>query len=214
MSGTLITTFQTWLPHQVSNSADDLIAHLLATGQLVDRELVDRELVDRDQADRDQADRDQVDRDQVDREWDNCHCLRHIPVDFGVAPWQVIAKITAIQPDRVLCCGMAESRSVLSIESNGYFQSDYCFTTVDLMSLMAVTKTTIISHNAGRFVCNHLYYQVLRYLAATNSPIPCLFIHVPLLNEDNRPAIAADFVAIIKTLCPDKPLGRKPSSYP
>jgi pyroglutamyl-peptidase len=166
----LITTFQTWLSHQASNSSDDLIAYLLQTGQL-----------------------------PID-----CHCLRHVPVDFNVASRQVIAKIAELQPRLVLCCGMAESRTQLSIEGNGYFQSDYRFTSVPLVQIITQTQNTVISQDAGRFVCNHLYYQVLRHLsngdrAGTNPSIPCLFIHVPPLNESNRAAIAADFLTILKS---------------
>jgi pyroglutamyl-peptidase len=166
----LITTFQTWLPHQASNSADDLIAYLDQTEQL-----------------------------PID-----CHCLRHVPVDFNVAPRQVIAKIAELRPRLVLCCGMAESRSQLSIEGNGYFQSDYCFTSVPLKQIVAQTQNTVISQDAGRFVCNHLYYQVLRHLASagdagTNSPIPSLFIHVPLLDQSNIAAIAADFLTVLNS---------------
>jgi pyroglutamyl-peptidase len=170
----LITTFQTWLSHQVSNSSDDLIVYLQQTGQL-----------------------------PID-----CHCLRHVPVDFNVAPRQVIAKIAELRPRLVLCCGMAESRTQLSIEGNGYFQSDYRFTLVPLDQIVAQTQNTVVSQDAGRFVCNHLYYEVLRHLSASNglnlnrtgtkSPTPCLFVHVPPLDESNIAAIAVDFLTILK----------------
>jgi pyroglutamyl-peptidase len=160
MPTTLITTFQTWLPHQVSNSSDDLVAHLLAT----------------------------------DRVPPDCHLLRHVPVDFHVAPRQVLARIAELQPQRVVCCGMAETRSTLSVESNGVFQSDRRFTSVDLAQLLEPTTETVISHDAGRFVCNYLYYQVLRYWPA----LPTIFVHVPLFTDDTAKAIANDFLALLR----------------
>jgi pyroglutamyl-peptidase len=164
MPTTLITTFQTWLPHQVSNSSDDLIAHLLKT----------------------------------DRVPSNCHLLRHIPVDFHVAPAMVLARIAELQPQRVVCCGMAEGRSRLSVESNGQFQSDRRFTTVDLPQLLQPTTDTVISHDAGRFVCNYLYYQVLRQLQAQSQLIPAIFVHVPLFTIASAEAIANDFLALLR----------------
>jgi pyroglutamyl-peptidase len=162
----LLTSFQTWLPHQSSNSSDDLIDYL------------DR-------------------RSTLSIE---THLLRRIPVDFHIASRQVISKIQEIQPELILCCGMAEPRSKLSIESNGRFQSHLYFTSINLDALIDCTAATVISHNAGRFVCNYLYYQVLRYLDTHQSPAQCLFIHVPLLNSDNLPVVADDFLAILKQL--------------
>jgi pyroglutamyl-peptidase len=161
MPTTLITTFQTWLPHQVSNSSDDLIAYLL----------------------------------KADRVPPDCHLLRHVTVDFHVAPRQVLAKIAELQPQRVVCCGMAETRSQLSVESNARWQSDWRFTSVNLHQLRRSTIDTVVSHDAGRFVCNYLYYQVLRELPG----LPTIFVHVPLLTDDRMEPIATDFLTILRS---------------
>jgi pyroglutamyl-peptidase len=160
----LITTFQTWLTHHISNSADDLVALVEAQLPL------------------------------------NCDCLRQLPVNFHAAPRSVLAKIAELQPDVVVCCGMAESRSQLSIESNGRWQSDLQFTTVDLATLCRVTQDTIISHDAGGFVCNYLYYQILRQWQAAAPDRQALFVHVPLLNAQNQAAIVTDFCAILSAI--------------
>ncbi len=160
MATTLITTFQTWLPHQVSNSADDLIAHLLKTDRLPS----------------------------------DCQLLRHVPVDFQVAPAMVLARIAAQPPQRVVCCGMAELRSRLSVESNARWQSDWRFTSVNLHQLLKPTIETVVSHDAGRFVCNYLYYQVLRTMPA----LPTIFVHVPLFTDNRVEAIATDFLTLLR----------------
>ncbi|MBE9030264.1 peptidase C15 [filamentous cyanobacterium LEGE 11480] len=162
----LITTFQTWLEHQSSNSSDDLVLDLNDTQQLPQ----------------------------------NCHILRQVPVDFHQAPVVVIKQIVELQPDWVVCCGMAESRSRLSIESNGRWQSDLQFATIDLDNLLYHATETVISHDAGGFVCNYLYYQVLRYLHQHRPQTSAIFVHVPVLNDDNRAVIAQDFLAILKSL--------------
>ncbi len=173
MTRTLITTFQTWLPHHSSNSSDDLVSHWSTIATLP-------------------AD---------------THLLRHIPVDFHIAVRQVIAQIAQIQPELILCCGMAEHRSQLCVESNGRWQSDLAFTAIDLEAVIGCTTATVISHNAGRFVCNYLYYQVLRYLEAQRPnqlAAQCLFIHVPLLDQVNLSIVAADFAAIVEHLVADR----------
>jgi pyroglutamyl-peptidase len=166
MSRMLLTTFQTWLPHQQSNSSDDLIGYLDAIAALPP----------------------------------DTHLLRHVPVNFQLAPQMVLGKVREIRPDVILCCGMAEPRSRLSVESNGQFQSDLCFTPIDLDALISCTTDTFISHNAGKFVCNYLYYQVLRHLERERSTAKCLFVHVPLLDESNKLTVAEDFVAILRCL--------------
>ena len=37
-----------------------------------------------------------------------------------------------------------------------------------------------MSRNAGAFVCNHLYFGALQYLADKRSPIPAVFVHLPV----------------------------------
>ncbi|MBD1823256.1 peptidase C15 [Cyanobacteria bacterium FACHB-DQ100] len=129
----------------------------------------------------------------------NCHFLRQLPVDFELAPKQTIAKINEIQPDVTICCGMAESRQCLSLESNGKFQSEILRSRLDLKHLMESTIATEISHDAGNFVCNYLYYCVLKHLESLNRH--CIFIHVPVLTTENTEIIVQDFLNILDRIC-------------
>ncbi|BAU11277.1 peptidase C15 pyroglutamyl peptidase I [Leptolyngbya sp. NIES-3755] len=88
---------------------------------------------------------------------------------------------------------MAESRQKLSLESNGKFQSEILRSGFDLNQLMESTTTTEISHDAGNFVCNYLYYQVLKHCDQQ-----CLFVHVPVLTSENQAAIVQDFLSILE----------------
>lgn len=198
----LLTSFQTWLPHQNSNSSDDLLEKIA----------------------------------QLDSFSASLTFLRQLPVDVSQASSQVIAKIEELQPNGIICCGMAERRPQLTVEScatRGYTSYrirlySYCMslcrhlrlkglqiflqnllitsnlsdsilikTSVDLEELLAETQNTQISHEAGKFVCEGLYYAVLKYLRQHNSNIPCIFVHVPVLTPDNSPDIVADFQVII-----------------
>ena len=148
----LLTSFQTWLPHQKSNSSDDLLA--------VIEKLNYQELF-------------------------SLFFIRKLPVNIELASDLVISKIQAIQPDVIICCGMAEKREKLTIESNASCQAECLYTSIDLFELTKNLEVTKISYDAGKFVCEGLYYQVLKYIQSQNKNILCIFVHVPLLKNSN-----------------------------
>lgn len=160
---------------------------------------------------------------------DTHHLLRQIPVDFELAPAHVIAKIQAVQPAIVVCCGMAEDREQLHVETQAISENGILRTTIDCTALIADLQRTVLSQDAGRFVCNHLYYQVLHYLRTTTPPLPpadhpqstaadhapqstnganlpvrgtshCIFVHVPILLPNNQDQIVSDFLTILHRL--------------
>lgn len=130
--------------------------------------------------------------------------LRHLPVDFGAAPQQVRDAIAQDPPTGVLCCGMAEGRSRLSLERLGRDEDDRTWSTpLDLEHLSAGLCHTEISEDAGTFVCNALYADLLRGTEQGELPaVPVLFVHVPVLTAagDGSEAIAADFARLIQRL--------------
>lgn len=199
----LLTSFQTWLPDQSSNSSDDLLAEIA----------------------------------QLDAFSNSLTFLRQLPVDVAQASSLAISKIAELQPDGIICCGMAQSRQKLTVEycaTCGYTSYrvrlySYCLsicralglrqlhkflqvsfakskqpasilikTSVNLDKLVASLANTDISHDAGKFVCEGLYYQILKYLQEHNREIPCIFVHVPVLTSDNLLDILTDFMAIIE----------------
>ncbi|HEY9767853.1 MAG TPA: peptidase C15 [Coleofasciculaceae cyanobacterium] len=161
----LLTSFQTWLPHQSSNSADDLL-------KIIQKQPVYFNL---------------------------CYFLRKLPVNTELAAQQVIKSIKIKNPQGIICCGMAESRDKLTLESNAMCGEDCLVTNVKLDKLIACLNNTKISHHAGNFVCEGLYYQVLKYIyAETTTNVPCIFVHIPIINADNRENIQHDFIKIIR----------------
>lgn len=166
MSNILLTSFQTWLPHQKSNSSDDLLEEVA----------------------------------KLDGFPHTLTFLRHLPVDISLASDRAIAKINELQPDIIICCGMAESRRQLSLESNATKGDRVLKTPLDLDRLVDGSVETTISHNAGKFVCEGLYYSVLNHLQKNDLKKHGLFVHVPVLNRDNLVKIQADFELIMQKI--------------
>jgi pyroglutamyl-peptidase len=125
---------------------------------------------------------------------------RKLPVDFTLAPQVAIAAIKKFSPDLVICCGMAESRQVLTVEQYAWRADAALKTKVNLKKLVKDLSVTQISKDAGRYVCNSLYFDLLDYLHRQNLEVDCVFVHVPILTEGNREAIATNFLKILQRL--------------
>lgn len=123
--------------------------------------------------------------------------LRKLPVDFQQAPNQAIQGIRQHRPDAIICCGMGETRSHLCIEDRASHDHRIRYTGVNVNRLVSGLSITRVSHDAGQFVCNRLYFEVLDYLQHQGPECPCIFVHVPVLTEANVGAIASDFKTIL-----------------
>ncbi len=126
--------------------------------------------------------------------------LRKLPVDFELAPQLAIAKIRELDPQIIVCCGMAESRQQLTVEIQATHENHTLQTSVNLQPLIAGLSLTQISRNAGRFVCEKLYYSVLHYLRDRSFSRPCIFVHVPRLHPHNSEEILCNFITILQRL--------------
>lgn len=173
----LLTSFDIWLSEQKSNSSNDLLLELAKMASLPHHLIF----------------------------------LPLLPVNTQVASSQVIAKINSCQPDYIICCGMAASRQYLSVEvlaSNiGILSSESIDndqktlqTPIDLGQLLVGTTAVEISYDCGKFVCEQLYYLVLDYLQQYQLPTKCIFIHVPIVNQENLPWMLQDLLMIIHNL--------------
>ncbi|MDZ8184958.1 MAG: peptidase C15 [Nostoc sp. ChiSLP02] len=162
----LLTSFDTWLADQQSNSSDDLLVEVTKL-QFFPHDLT---------------------------------FLRSLPVNIELASSQVIEKINAIQPDCIICCGMAASRTKLSVELTATCGESVLHAEVDLEKLAAGASAVEISHDCGKFVCEGLYYCVLDYLKQNKLSTRCIFVHVPVLDRENLSGILADFLLIVNKL--------------
>ncbi|MBE9050066.1 peptidase C15 [Nostocales cyanobacterium LEGE 11386] len=133
--------------------------------------------------------------------------LRRLPVDVNLASSQVIQKISELQPDNIICCGMAASRTKLSLEAVASCGESVLHPVVDVEKLVTGATAVEVSYDCGKFVCvrvasrrEGLYYSVLNYLCQNQLAANCIFVHVPVLNSANLPGILADFLLIINNL--------------
>ena len=126
---------------------------------------------------------------------DNCPknllFLRQLPVNTHRASERFVKAIQDKKTDLVICCGMAESRYRLSLESQARSSTKKLLTPIPLPDLIKNLDYSYISDNAGQFVCEELYFQVLKYHPRA------LFVHVPLLTDKNFTIIQRDFQKII-----------------
>jgi pyroglutamyl-peptidase len=73
-------------------------------------------------------------------------------------------------------------------------------TPLELDRLLDGSVGTTISHDAGKFVCEGLYYSVLNDLQKNEMKRHGLFVHVPVLTRNNVAGILADFELIMQRL--------------
>ena len=174
----LLTSFVPWLAHQTSNSSDDLVVALQDQNKL-----------------------------PIDSVW-----LRHVPVCFELAPALVIPELLRLRPQAIICCGMAESRTRLSIEKQAVkkqvvgkasAKAQTLQTSVEVHDLLKGTLQSEVSYDAGRYICNHLYYQVLAAIERTHLNTVAVFVHVPILTDENRSVMLSDFLQIASALMRD-----------
>ncbi len=135
-----------------------------------------------------------------ERELGPFNFLRKLPVEFELAPQHVLSRFNELRPKVLICCGMAEERTKLNIESSAVLDEQILQTSVDLDKLTADLLMTEISHDAGEFVCNTLYYKTLEHLSSQEENHHSIFVHVPVITEENKSLLVADFISIIERL--------------
>lgn len=130
-----------------------------------------------------------------------------IPTIFGVAAQCVLERAAGLQPDVILCVGQAGGRSQISPEVVAINLRDASmednagnrpqdmpvvaggenayFSTVPVRKIVEAVKGGGIpcglSYSAGAYVCNDLFYTLLRHYDKMTTRIG--FIHVPYLPE-------------------------------
>ena len=142
-----------------------------------------------------------------------------VPCEFRRAIDTVAAAIERHRPALVICLGQAGGRAQMSVERvainvDGARIADNSgsqpidepiaaegpaayFATVPVKAMArAMREANVpaqVSNTAGTYVCNHLMYGVLHYLAASGNPARAGFIHVPYAEEQvlDKPAIAS-----------------------
>lgn len=142
-----------------------------------------------------------------------------VPCEFRRAIETVAAAIERHRPALVVCLGQAGGRAQMSVERVAINVDDAriadnagslpideriaadgpaaYFATLPVKAMVRAMREAgvpaQVSNTAGTYVCNHVMYGVLHFLAASGNPARAGFIHVPYAEEQvlDKPAIAA-----------------------
>ena len=147
-------------------------------------------------------------------------CL--VPCEFRRSIEVVADAIERLHPLLVICLGQAGGRSRLGVErvalnvddarspdNSGAQPVDELiaangppayFASVPIKAMAAAMRAagapTEVSNSAGTYVCNHLMYGVLHYLAASGHRARAGFIHVPYSEEQGLDRLDAPCMAL------------------
>ena len=132
-----------------------------------------------------------------------------LPVAFGRAGEMAIEAAEGLHPDAVVCLGQAGGRTEITPErvainlmdgripdNDGFQPADTpidpdgpaaFFSSLPIRAMVKAMEDSgvpaRISNTAGTYVCNDLMYRTLRWAARKHPGLPCGFIHVPYLAE-------------------------------
>jgi pyroglutamyl-peptidase len=143
------------------------------------------------------------------RHGDTLAAARLLPCAYDASVKTLISAIETLRPDALLMTGQAARRGIVSVErfarnlddakapdNAGALRRgvrisraapDWLEAAVSVrMIARAINEAGVqarVSRNAGAFVCNHLYFGALQYLAEKKSAIPAVFVHLPVTPE-------------------------------
>ena len=144
---------------------------------------------------------------------DMCIIKRILPVKYGQAAEEAIRIAEEVQPDVIICFGLAGGRLEITPERVAINVMDgripdhagqqpvdepidpkgenAYFSTLPVKSMVEELKTAgfpaAVSNTAGTFVCNALMYRMLAYTEGLDREVLCGFVHFPYCEEMEKP---------------------------
>jgi pyroglutamyl-peptidase len=151
------------------------------------------------------------------RHYDVAAVARLMPCAYESSVKKLIREIEVIRPQALLMTGQAARRSAVCVERFAHNLNDavaadndgdlrralrisraapeWLEATAPVRTIVQAIKAAEIparaSRNAGGFVCNHLYFGALQYLASQGLAIPAVFVHLPATPEQTTPGVSA-----------------------
>lgn len=135
---------------------------------------------------------------------------RVLPVDFTESEKLLLAYMEEVQPDAVVCLGLAAGRAHITPEriainckdaggapdNNGVVLQDTpinqdgpdgYFSTLPIRAMVNHLNENHypakVSNTAGTYLCNNVMYAALNHYAATKAEVPAGFIHIPASHQ-------------------------------
>jgi len=151
------------------------------------------------------------------RHGDAVAAARLLPCAYDASVKKLVDAIEALRPDALLMTGQAARRGVVCVERFAHNLDDATAPDNDAVlrrglrisrgapdwleassSVRTIARamneagiSARVSRNAGAFVCNHLYFGALQYLSEKRSPIPAVFVHLPVTPAQAPPGASA-----------------------
>jgi len=147
-----------------------------------------------------------------------------LPVVFGQDMERLIPAIEASEPALILSLGLNAASDAIDIEMFAINRRDTAdrtallpiredgpaayFATLDVERVVAAIQERIAvpvrRHGyAGSYLCNHVFYQTLHYVAARGLAVPVGFVHIPPSStiplDDMTTAVRAALEAALET---------------
>jgi pyroglutamyl-peptidase len=138
---------------------------------------------------------------------DTVAVARRLPCVYDACVAEFVEAFERLRPEAVLMTGQAARRAVVSVESvarngagasaadnGGVVRSEIASEGPALLEatvrpvdvareIRAAGLPARVSTNAGDYVCNHLFYEALRYLRRQAPGTPAVFVHLPATPE-------------------------------
>ena len=134
-----------------------------------------------------------------------------LPCEFGRAGERIVALILEHRPDAVVSVGLAASATAVRLERLAINLDDALrpdnagdlatgrpidpdgpigyWSTLPIDAMLGAVKDReipgLITNHAGAYVCNHVFYSARHAVERLGLGIPCGFIHVPLMAEQD-----------------------------
>lgn len=134
---------------------------------------------------------------------------RILPVDSVLGPARLLRALKQVRPDALVMLGEAAGSTSIRLETTAWNQLDFSIpdaagrqprgvpidpagndflpATLPLESMQAeltlAGHDVMLSHDAGRYLCNQVMYQSLAWLSKQESSCVAGFIHLPLASH-------------------------------
>ncbi len=110
---------------------------------------------------------------------------------------QMLSAIPKVNPDFLIALGQKPNVKCLYIETHAR-KDDALETNFDCLPLLESLKKCNIkyklSDNAGNYLCNHVYYESLKYIDDNDFPTKVIFIHVPSKKNFDNFSVVSDWL--------------------
>ncbi|MES2476834.1 MAG: pyroglutamyl-peptidase I [Verrucomicrobiota bacterium] len=154
---------------------------------------------------------------------------RILPVDAVVAPSRLKQALRSLRPDAVVMLGEAAGSKTIRLETRAWNEMDFRIPDIagrliaarpiredgpnslnstlplDLIftSLDADGHPVSTSNDAGRYLCNQVFYQTMDYLVGHDMEIPAGFIHLPLAADFPTNQAADAMAKLLRVMATD-----------